>query len=123
MHTSLPVDALPMPRDALPTVDALPKTGTLGVALNSMLSHEDVPVPPALRLSSAPAGVRGVVERVALRGALGDRLAELGFTTGASIRVLRRAPFGGPLQVQIREFVLSLRFQDAACIQVAREAT
>lgn len=110
MHTSLSVDALPMP-------------ATLVVAVNPLHSHENMPVPAALRLSTAPAGVMGVIERVALLGALGDRLAELGFTTGASIRVLRRAPFGGPLQVQIRDFVLSLRFQDAACIQVAREAT
>jgi ferrous iron transport protein A len=50
---------------------------------------------------------------------LGDRLVELGFTAGAPIRVLRKAPFGGPLQVQIRDFVLSLRRDDASCIHVA----
>ena len=51
-------------------------------------------------------------------GSLGDRLVELGFTRDASIRVLRRAPFGGPLQVQIREFILSLRREQARSILV-----
>lgn len=69
-------------------------------------------------LCDLPCGVQGQIAGVLLGGSLGDRLVELGFTRDASIRVLRRAPFGGPLQVQIREFVLSLRREQARAIVV-----
>ena len=67
-------------------------------------------------LDSLPAGERCHVTRVSLAGVLGDRLVELGFTPGAPVQLLRRAPFGGPLQVQVRDFVLSLRRADAQLI-------
>ncbi len=72
-----------------------------------------------VNLAELPVGGSGRIAEVALVGVLGDRLVELGFTVGAPIRLLRRAPFGGPLQVQIRDFVLSLRRADAVCIQVS----
>jgi ferrous iron transport protein A len=75
--------------------------------------------PLGVRLSALPTGTAGRIALVTLEGVLGDRLVELGFTAGAPIRVLRKAPFGGPLQVQIRDFVLSLRRDDASCIHVA----
>lgn len=74
---------------------------------------------PGVCLSALPVGTAGRIATVTLEGTLGDRLVELGFTAGAPIRLLRKAPFGGPLQVQIRDFVLSLRRADASCIHVA----
>lgn len=71
-----------------------------------------------MNLAALPSSVEASVVGVHLGGCLGDRLVELGFTVGAPIRVLRRAPFGGPLQVQIREFILSLRREQAAAISV-----
>jgi len=71
-----------------------------------------------LTLCALPCGVTGKVANVLLGGSLGDRLVELGFTNDAPVRVLRRAPFGGPLQLQIREFVLSLRRDQALSIVV-----
>ena len=70
-------------------------------------------------LDAIPAGELHRVTRVALAGVLGDRLVELGFTPGAPVQLLRRAPFGGPLQVQVRDFVLSLRRADARAIHTA----
>lgn len=70
-------------------------------------------------LDSIPQGKPHVVTRVTLSGVLGDRLVELGFTPGAQVQLLRRAPFGGPLQVQVRDFVLSLRPDDARAIFAA----
>ncbi len=73
-------------------------------------------------LDSIPTGQPFHVTRVALAGVLGDRLVELGFTPGAPVQLLRRAPFGGPLQVQVRDFVLSLRRADARAIFTSRAA-
>jgi ferrous iron transport protein A len=70
-------------------------------------------------LDSIPAGQQHQVTHVTLAGVLGDRLVELGFTPGAPVQLLRRAPFGGPLQVQVRDFVLSLRRVDAQAIHTA----
>lgn len=71
-------------------------------------------------LDSIPTGELYRVTRVALAGVLGDRLVELGFTPGAPVQLLRRAPFGGPLQVQVRDFVLSLRRRDAQAIHMTQ---
>lgn len=71
-------------------------------------------------LASLPTGERHEVSHVSLLGVLGDRLVELGFTPGAPVLLLRRAPFGGPLQVQVRDFVLSLRRADAQLIYTTR---
>lgn len=73
-------------------------------------------------LDSIPARQPHRVTHVTLAGVLGDRLVELGFTPGAPVQLLRRAPFGGPLQVQVRDFVLSLRRADAHAIQTERAA-
>ncbi len=74
--------------------------------------------PVCTSLADLPPGRSGAVHDVRVRNALGDRLVELGFTVGAPVRMLRRAPFGGPVQVQIRDFVLSLRRSEARQIQV-----
>ena len=92
-----------------------------------MLLTEHAPTHPpvttntaALTLDCLPMGVPFRVTRVGVPGVLGDRLVELGFTAGAPIQLLRRAPFGGPLQVQVRDFVLSLRRADARAILADR---
>ncbi len=46
------------------------------------------------------------------------RMAELGFTEGTSITLVRRAPFGDPLVVRILGYELCIRASEAACIQV-----
>lgn len=47
-----------------------------------------------------------------------DRLMELGFTAGESIRVLRRAPLGGPIQVEVRGTSYAIGSDDARHIKV-----
>ena len=61
---------------------------------------------------------------IELDGAMGDRLVELGLTHAAPVEILRRAPFGGPFQLRVRDFVLTLRTEHVASIWVtARYAT
>ncbi len=64
-------------------------------------------------------GQRGLVVQVGRADAFGDRLAELGLTPGAPVAVLRKAPFGGPMLLRVREFALSLRLSEAAAVRVA----
>lgn len=49
------------------------------------------------------------------------RFMEMGLTPGARLRFLRAAPLGGPIQIELRGYLLSIRRDDAACIQVIPE--
>ncbi|MCC7104398.1 MAG: ferrous iron transport protein B [Chloroflexi bacterium] len=44
------------------------------------------------------------------------RLYGRGFLPGATVRVIRRLPFGGPLEVETRGVRIGLRVQDARCV-------
>ncbi|MSP56492.1 MAG: ferrous iron transport protein A [Myxococcales bacterium] len=46
------------------------------------------------------------------------RLMELGFLPGVSVQVLGIAPFGDPLDIEIRGCRFSLRSAEAACVHV-----
>lgn len=46
------------------------------------------------------------------------RLREMGFRTGAEVRVLGRAPFKGPLVVQLDDGVMALRRNEAECLMI-----
>jgi Fe2+ transport system protein FeoA len=51
---------------------------------------------------------------------LTQRLAELGFTRGQTVRLVRFAPLGDPLQVRIRGFDVALRQSEARRIVLDR---
>jgi Fe2+ transport system protein FeoA len=46
------------------------------------------------------------------------RLLEMGFTSGTEVEIARRAAFGGPLEIRVRSYRLSLRMEEAQSIQV-----
>lgn len=63
---------------------------------------------------------RGQKARVAMVGGPNRcRLMELGFTAGTEVEVSRRAAFGGPLEIRLRSYRLSLRRDEAEAIRVA----
>ncbi|MBC8103995.1 MAG: ferrous iron transport protein A [Cytophagales bacterium] len=62
---------------------------------------------------------RGQKARVAsVAGPNRCRLLELGFTNGTEVEIARRAAFGGPLEIRLRSYRLSLRRDEAATILV-----
>ncbi len=44
------------------------------------------------------------------------RLLEMGMTPGTHVQVVRAAAFGGPLDVEVRNYQLSLRREEAASV-------
>tara|TARA_B100000029_G_C17427613_1_gene906699 strand:- start:844 stop:1068 length:225 start_codon:yes stop_codon:yes gene_type:complete len=44
------------------------------------------------------------------------RLAEMGVMPGIDIRMIKKSPFGGPVQVKINNYYLTLRKEDALLI-------
>lgn len=58
--------------------------------------------------------IRGVSGHDTLRA----RLQELGFTPGATVRLIARGAFGGALACQIRGSMIALRRADASCVEL-----
>jgi len=64
-------------------------------------------------------GQEGTITRIAGEDGLSHRLAELGFTRGVTVRSVRRAPLGDPIQVRIRGFELAVRASEARRVELA----
>ena len=71
-----------------------------------------------LTLEKLKDGEKGVVERLTLTGPTKRRLIEMGITPGTEVRVLKRAPLGDPIEVNLRSYELSLRKADCEMIEV-----
>ena len=63
-------------------------------------------------------GGTGVVRAVRTGTGMRRRLLELGFVSGARVRVVRLAPFGDPMEVELHGYHLSLRRAEAEAILV-----
>jgi len=54
-------------------------------------------------------------------GSVFQRLCEMGFIEGAPLRMVRYAPLGDPIEVELSDYHLSLRKAEAGMIEVERE--
>jgi len=50
-----------------------------------------------------------------------SRLLEMGLLPGSVIRMIKQAPFGGPVELKIKDYYLSLRVEDSAKIIVKKK--
>jgi len=73
---------------------------------------------PVCSLSKLGIGGRGHVVAVGGDTELRRRLLEMGFCNGAAVEVIRRAPFGDPIEFRLRGYHLSLRTEQAKFVQV-----
>lgn len=71
-----------------------------------------------MTLKDVSAGSVCRIDSVYAEGALRRRLIDLGMLPGTEVLVRRRAPFGDPLEIQLRGFSLSLRRDDAGKVAV-----
>lgn len=77
----------------------------------------------AMTLDQLAVGGSCVIERVGnQRGAVKRRLIDMGLTPGTTVKLVKMAPFGDPMELQLRGYELSLRREDAAQIQVRAAA-
>jgi len=84
---------------------------------------QPAPKPPTagpLTLNDLKPGERGLVRSCEGHGAVFQRLCEMGFVEGTRLRVVRYAPFGDPLEVEVDGCHLSLRRAEAAMVLVNR---
>lgn len=60
----------------------------------------------------------GVIVSLSAEGKIKRRLFDMGVTPGAEVTVRKLAPLGDPMEITIRNYQLSLRKVEAACVVV-----
>ena len=72
-----------------------------------------------MKLKDMKAGERGQVEGFSSNDpAYRQKLLRMGLTRSAMFCVIRKAPFGGPIEIEIKGFRLVLRSNEADALEV-----
>ena len=71
-------------------------------------------------LSHMKRGQRGRVVRLRHRGRLKRRMLDMGIVPGVEIEMIRKAPFGDPLEYRLRGYHISIRKREGDGIIVQR---
>ena len=71
-----------------------------------------------MTLREVAIGGTGVISRVRTTGALKQRFMDMGITKGTEVKVIKIAPLGDPIEVEIRGYNLSVRKADAENIEL-----
>lgn len=64
---------------------------------------------------------QGRIHSITGTDGISQRLAELGFTGGQTVQVIRFAPLGDPMQIRIRGFSLALRLHEAKRVRLTEQ--
>jgi ferrous iron transport protein A len=73
---------------------------------------------PMKTLSDVPMGENAKVTAVKGNNPITRRLMEMGIVPGASVRLIKSAPFGDPLEIRVRGYHLAIRRSEAEQIEV-----
>ncbi len=71
-----------------------------------------------MTLDQVKPGHSGVIAVVGGEGALRRRLLDMGLTPNTKVMVRKVAPMGDPIELFLRSYVLTLRKDDAAKIEI-----
>ena len=63
-------------------------------------------------------GESAVIARIKTTGALKQRFMDMGITKGTEVKVIKIAPLGDPIEIEIRGYNLSIRKGDAEKIEM-----
>lgn len=66
-------------------------------------------------------GKNGTITRIKARGEMGRRIRDMGLVPGTPVRVQGTAPLKDPVAIQVRDFTLTLRNNEADEIEVRVE--
>ncbi len=74
-----------------------------------------------MTLGEAKVGVTVVVQKIEGDGAYKRRIMDMGITKGTELYIRKVAPLGDPVEITVRGYELSVRKNDAQCVQVKQE--
>ena len=69
-----------------------------------------------MNMADLKIGQTGVISSVGGEGALRLRLLDMGLIPGTGIKLVKVAPMGDPIQIQVRGYELTIRLEDACKI-------
>lgn len=71
-----------------------------------------------MTLKEMKPGWSGKVVSIGESGPLKRRIMDMGITPGVEVKVIKAAPLGDPVEINVRGYELSLRKEEAARIEV-----
>lgn len=71
-------------------------------------------------LDALPLRVPARIAEVVAEDEMLIRLLEMGFVRGTEVRIIKRAPLGDPLEIEVRGYHVSLRAREARSVVVER---
>lgn len=71
-----------------------------------------------MTLKELEVGKSAVIKKVGAKGSLKQRFVDMGLTKGVEVKVIKIAPLGDPIEVELRGYNLSLRKDDAQNIEI-----
>ena len=74
-----------------------------------------------MTLDRLPVGQSAVIRRTGGEGALRLRLLDMGLIPRTRVRLIKVAPMGDPIEIEIRGYELTLRKEDARNIELEEE--
>jgi ferrous iron transport protein A len=77
---------------------------------------------PAETLDVMQPGQSARIQSVSGDSATRRRLLEMGLCRGTLVHLVRRAPFGDPIELRVRGYLLSLRTEQARLIGIEKES-
>jgi ferrous iron transport protein A len=72
-----------------------------------------------MTLTELPIGQNARVSSIDDKNAITKRLMEMGVVPGASVEVVKTAPFGDPIEIRVRGYNLAMRRNEADAIRVS----
>ena len=75
-----------------------------------------------MTLKELAIGNSGVVAKLSTTGPLKQRLLDMGITKGTRVKVIKIAPLGDPIEIEIRGYNLSVRKADAELIEIKEDS-
>ena len=72
-----------------------------------------------MTLKNLPVGTNAKVVSISGNNAITKRLMEMGVVPGVSVRVVKSAPFGDPIEIRVRGYSLAIRKSEADTIEVS----
>lgn len=73
-------------------------------------------------LAQLPVGASAVIKSYPVSGPAFIRLREMGMLPGTRVTLVRVAPMGDPIEIQVRGYRLSLRKSEASQVEVLSES-
>ena len=71
-----------------------------------------------MTLGDAEVGSTVMVKKITGDGAYKRRIMDRGITKGSELYIRKLAPLGDPVEITVRGYELSLRKNDAQCVEV-----